>query len=272
MKPTLYIISGGSGASGEQVVHTILAQFPEDSLRVVIIPHVRYTEQLDDTLRRAAQAGAIVVHTLVDSRLRQYLEEEAQKTGVVTFDLMGPLISQLTQTLGLQPKGEPGLYRRLNQTYYDRVAAIDFAMAHDDGRNPAEWAQADVVLVGVSRSGKTPLSLYLSVLGWKAANVPVVPGLELPGELFQLEKGRVIGMNIEPGQLLLLRQQRQRHLGAPGLSDYTNPRKIQEELEHARFLFRRSGFQVIDVTDKPIESIADEIIRLISARFGVTNR
>jgi [pyruvate, water dikinase]-phosphate phosphotransferase / [pyruvate, water dikinase] kinase len=180
MKPTVYILSGGSGTSGEQVVHTILAQFPDEAVRLVTIPHLRYKEQLNDILTRATQSGAIVVHTLVEPHLREYLVEEARRKGVEAIDLMGPLIERLSDVLGIQPKGEPGLFRRLNQPYYDRVAAIDFAMAHDDGRNPGEWGQAEIVLVGVSRSGKTPLSLYLSVLGWKVANVPVVPGLKLP--------------------------------------------------------------------------------------------
>lgn len=272
MKTTIYIVSGGSGASGEQVVHTILAQFPENSVHVVTIPNIRHSEQIVEVIRRVKQHRGILVHTMVDPELRQQLLEQAESDNVTAFDLMGPLMEYLANIMGQKPVGEPGLYRRLNQTYYDRIAAIDFAMSHDDGRNPDGWDQADVVLVGVSRSGKTPLSLYLSVLGWKAANIPIVPGIDLADRIFKLDRTKVVGLTIDAGQLLLLRQQRQRLLGTTGLSDYTNPQKVHEELSNAREILRRSGFKMIDVTDKPIETSADEVIRLVSTGRNVKER
>ena len=177
-------------------------------------------------------------------------------------------MSRLAELLEQEPAGHPGLYRQLHQDYFERVASIDFAMAHDDGRNPEGWPLADIVLVGPSRVGKTPLSMYLSVLGWKVANVPLVTGLNPPAELFQLDALRVIGLSIEPGQLVGHRQQRQRHLGAPGPTAYTDPVTIYEEMEAARQMFKQGGFSTIDVTDKPIEASADEIIALITRRFG----
>jgi len=147
------------------------------------------------------------------------------------------------------------------------VAAIEFAMAHDDGQNRDGWPQAEIVLTGVSRVGKTPLSMYLSILGWKVANVPLIKGISPPLELFQLDHRRVIGLSIEPGQLVIHRQQRQRRLGAPGPSDYTDPAAINEELEVARQLFQRGRFTVVDVTDKPIETSADEIIERVTRQL-----
>jgi regulator of PEP synthase PpsR (kinase-PPPase family) len=269
---TILIVSGGAGTSGEQLVNTVLAQFPEANVRVVIIPHVRSEEQLTEVLQRAKSSQAILVHTLVNADLRRQLVELAEDQGVTAIDLMGSLMDELTQVLGQAPLGQPGLYRQLHQPYFDRVAAIDYSMAHDDGKNPQTWHEAEVLLAGVSRAGKTPLSLYLAVLGWKVANVPIVPGLELAPELYRLDPQRVIGLTIEPGQLLQHRQQRQRQLGVPGLSDYTNPRKIFAELEFAEEIFHRGGFSVIDVTDKPIESSADEVIRLVSGRFKLRDR
>jgi regulator of PEP synthase PpsR (kinase-PPPase family) len=141
-------------------------------------------------------------------------------------------------------------------------------MAHDDGAHPQGWPQAEIVLVGVSRVGKTPLSMYLSVLGWKVANVPLVPelrqSLRSPPELFELDRRRVIGLSIEPGQLLAHRQQRQRRLGALGPSAYSDPGAIYEESEAARQIFARGRFSVIDVTDKPIETTADEIVERVT--------
>jgi regulator of PEP synthase PpsR (kinase-PPPase family) len=172
------------------------------------------------------------------------------------------------ETLEQEPIAHPGLYRHLHQAYYDRVSAIEFSMSHDDGQRPGGWPQADVVLVGPSRVGKTPLSMYLAVLGWRVANVPLIPDVDLPPGLSQLDRQRAIGLTMEPGQLLFYRQQRQRRLGTRPLGAYADPSKIHEEIEYARAICRRSGFTVIDVTDKPIEASADEIADLITRRFG----
>jgi regulator of PEP synthase PpsR (kinase-PPPase family) len=224
--------------------------------------------QIEEVVARAANTGGTIVHTMVDASLRSVLTQLAQERGVASIDLMGTLLARLAEVLGQQPMGHPGLYRQLHQAYFERVAAIDFAMAHDDGKHSEGWSQAEIILVGVSRVGKTPLSMYLSVLGWKVANVPLIMGLDLPSELFGLDRRRVIGLNIEAAQLLFHRQQRQRRLGAPGPSAYTDPAAVYEEVEAARQLFQRGGFSVVDVTDKPIETSADEVIELITRRLG----
>ena len=260
---SILIVSGGVGASAEQLVHTVLAQFPQQRVPVTTLGNLRYPEQVDEALQRAAASGAILVHTLVDPVLRQRLEAGAAALGLPALDLMGPLLETLAGSLGVEPLGQPGLYRKLNQDYYTRVAAIDFSMAHDDGKNPSTWHEADLTLVGVSRSGKTPLSMYLAVLGWKVANVPIVPGLEPAAELYRLPRNRVLGLTIEPGQLLAFRRQRQERLGTRGPSDYTNPAKLFAEVEHVRELCQQAGFRLLDVTDKPIESVADVVIRVL---------
>jgi regulator of PEP synthase PpsR (kinase-PPPase family) len=270
--PPIYIVSGGTGASGEQIVHTLLVQFPERQVPVITVAHVRHTEQLEDVVAQAEADGGTIVHTLVDAHLRGVLTRYAEQRGVVTIDLMGSLLERLSNVLGQEPLGHPGLYRRLNQVYFERVAAIDFTMAHDDGQDPNGWPEAEIVLLGVSRVGKTPLSMYLAVLGWRVANVPIVPNLDPLPELFRLDSRRVIGLTMEPGQLVFHRQQRRRRLGAPGLEAYTDPGAIYEELEAARGIFRRHGFTVIDVTDKPIEASANQVIELITRRFGEKRR
>lgn len=265
---TIYIVSGGVGASAEQVVYSVLAQFPNHNVQVITIANVRLAEQLEITLEQAHEQNATVVHTLVDASLRRYLIERGARLGVTTIDLMGPLFERLESVLGRKSLGQPGLYRQLNRQYFDRIAAIDFTLAHDDGQDIETISQAEIILTGPSRVGKTPLSMYLAVLGWKVANVPLAPGLEPPTELFHLDGRRVFGLTIAPAQLMLLRQQRMRRIGAPGISDYTDPEKIYEELVDAEHLYRRAGFTILDVTDKPIESCADEILRLVAARFN----
>jgi [pyruvate, water dikinase]-phosphate phosphotransferase / [pyruvate, water dikinase] kinase len=262
---TIFIVSGGAGASGEQLVNTILAQFPDSFVQVVIISNVRFESQIKEAVERAGAINATLVHTLVDEELRDCLTNLAAQRGVEAYDLMGPLLVHLMTVLGQAPAGQPGLYRKLNQAYFDRVGAIEYTLAHDDGQKPETWPQAEIVLTGVSRSGKTPLSLYLSVLGWRVANIPLVIGLALPDEFFRLDRHRVIGLKIEAGQLLAFRRQRQQRLGVSGISDYTDPDKLFEELEYADKIFRRCGFRIVDVTDKPIETCADEIVRLMSS-------
>jgi regulator of PEP synthase PpsR (kinase-PPPase family) len=269
---TIYIVSGGVGAVGELLVQTILPQFPGKSVNVITVPNVRFTSQIDDVVGRAQSSGATLVYTLVDPQLRIYLVKLAAEQEVLAIDLMGGLLDRLAEVLEQPPLGQPGLYRRLNKAYFDRVEAIEYTMAHDDGRNPDTWPQADMLLIGISRVGKTPTSLYLSVLGWKVANYPLVADLELPIELQMVDPQRVIGLTIEAGQLLALRQQRQRRLGVSGTSDYIDPQCIFDELELAEEIFKRLGITIIDVTDKPIESTANELIRLITRRFKEQQR
>ena len=263
MKGPIYIISGGAGASGDQVVQTVLAQFPEVEAQIERHPNVRDLDQIRRIVEDARRTDGTIVHTLVDSKLRRGLIELAVEFDVTAIDLMGPLIDRLAEVFGQPPAEHPGLYRQLNKTYFERVAAIDFAMAYDDGKNPQGWKTADILLLGVSRSGKTPICLYLSVLGIKAANYPLVPGVEPPHELFEQDPARVIGLHIEAGQLLLHRQLRQKRMGTMGLGDYVNPSSIADEVTEAQAFYRRYRFSILDVTDKTIEACADEIIRLI---------
>jgi [pyruvate, water dikinase]-phosphate phosphotransferase / [pyruvate, water dikinase] kinase len=264
--PNIFIVSGGVGNSAEQLVNTVLAQFPDAPVQVTILGSVRQRSQVLEALARAQAANGLIVHTLVDTPLRQVLLEEAGRLGVPTADLTGPLIGWLSLALGRQPVGRPGLYRQLHRQHYERVAAIDYTLAHDDGKRPAGWPQADLMLLGVSRVGKTPLSTYLAVLGWKVANYPLVPLIPVPDDLFKLDPRRVFGLTIDLSQLINYRLQRQAHLGVPGASGYVDPDEIEDELREAQKVFRQGGFQMLDMTDKTIEMAADEIQRQVAPR------
>lgn len=263
----IFILSGGMGASGEQLVRTVLAQFQDVSLPIKIIGRVHHPQQVEQAVAQAATTGGVIVHTMVNPALRELLIEVAEKKQVLAIDLAGPLLEHLSKLLGQPPVGQPGLYRQLHQTYFKRIEAIEFTRELDDGVNRQRWSEAEIVLVGVSRVGKTPLSLYLSMLGWKVVNVPLVKDIAPPAELFELDRRRVIGLTVDPGQLLTYRQHRQRQLGVGGRSAYTDPVILYEEVEAARKIFRRGGFRVVDVTDKPIETIADEIIALVTRQL-----
>ncbi len=257
----IFVASGGVGSCGEQVVNTVLAQFPDASVEVVTVGNIRETAQLDHVADLAAESAGIIVFTLVDARLGAYMRKIADKRGITALDITGPLLETLAKKLDMSPLGQPGLYRQLHREYFDRVAAIEFTMSHDDGRNPDTWHEADLLLLGVSRTGKTPLSIYLSVLGWKVANFPIVPGLEIPELLFRQEASRVIGLTLSPDRLLSFRRHRSGMLGMRERTDYIDPARVAEELEFAGRIFAKGGFEVMDVTDKTVEASANEIIK-----------
>lgn len=264
--PPVHIVSGGSGASGTQIAETALAQFPTLRVPVVIRNNVRSLKQVEIAVKEAKADGATVVHTLVDGRLREALIRHGKTHGVVTIDLMGPLLEQVAEQTGEKPLEQPGLYRKLRKDYFDRVEAIDFAVSHDDGGRPEDIPTAEIVIIGVSRCGKTPLSMYLAVHGWKVANIPIIQDIPLPDELFRIDRRRVIGLSIEYRHLVEYRRKREEHMGRVGTTAYSSPSAVLKELEVARRIYRDGGFPVVEVTDRPIEIIAAEIIQVITSK------
>ena len=263
--PPVYIVSGGSGASGQLIAETALAQFPSLRLPVILRNNVRSLQQVEIAVKEAAADGGTMVHTLVDGGLREGLIRLGKKHGVVTIDLMGPLLEQVAGQTGAKPIEQPGLYRELRKDYFDRVEAIDFAVSHDDGNRAEGISSADIVIIGVSRCGKTPLSMYLAVHGWKVANIPIIKDIPLPGKLYRIDRRRVIGLGIEHNRLLEYRKKREEHMGRVGTAAYSSPSAVFEELEVAKRIYREGGFTVVQVTDKPIEIIATEILQFITS-------
>jgi len=265
---SVFVVSGGYGLAGDQVARTVLAQFPGANVPVIINSQVHQLEQLEHVLSQAESSGGIILHTMVHGELRHALVKEAEKRNIPAIDLMGPLIEWLTESLGQEPLGKPGYYRMLHENYFKRIEGLEFTLAHDDGLNYKDWPKADMVLVGVSRVGKTPLSMYLAMMGWKVANVPLV--LEVPPreELFALDRRRVVGLLLDPGQLLHHREHRQRTLRMRKTDDYCNPKRLYEEIQSARRVFQRGGFESIDVTGKPIETTAFQVVALIRRQLA----
>ncbi|MEJ2747093.1 MAG: kinase/pyrophosphorylase [Anaerolineae bacterium] len=268
--PPVYIVSGNVGALGEQAVRTILPQFPGVDVPIEKATKVRDRRAIEAVVDQAARTGGTIVHTLTNSALRYQMIDLARKKNVVAIDIVGPLIERLTQVLAQEPVGQPGLYRQMNLVYFQRVEAIDFTLAHDDGKNFQTWEEAEILLVGPSRVGKTPLGLFLSMQGWKVANVPLVPGVSPRQKLFELDRRRIIGLKIDPAELLAHRRYRQTSLGISGQSDYDDPVKLYEEVTAAQQIFRRGGFKVIDVTNKPIETSAAQVVTAVTRQLGIT--
>jgi regulator of PEP synthase PpsR (kinase-PPPase family) len=214
-------------------------------------------------IARARQVHALVVFTVVSTAHRELLRRLCDEENVDAVDLIGALMTKLSSFLGAQPKGVSGLLHALGDEYFRRVEAVEFTVRNDDGREPRNLPKADLVLVGISRTSKTPLSTFLAQKGLKVANVPLVLGIEPPVELFQIDQEKIFGLTIKPDALLQIRQARLRHLGMPSDTSYGQRDHIAHEIAFAQSLFREhAAWPVIDITGKAVEETAADILRI----------
>lgn len=270
-QPPIYVVSGGKGLAGDAVVQSVLIQFPNNMVPVYIKPDVLNMEKVNEVIDLAVCSGGVVVHTMVDPEMRRVLIQACNEKNVQHFDLAGELSDYLSDLLKQPPISKPGLYRLQNIEYFQRVEAIEFTVKHDDGQHAEKIENADIILTGVSRTGKTPLSIYLAMFGWKVANVPLVPGIEPPETLFKVDKNRVFALDISVRYLIAQRGNRMKGLNISETTDYVDPPIVRRELDYAESIFRKGDFTVINITNKPIESSANEILTLLTERFGRDN-
>lgn len=272
LPPPIYVVSGGKGMAGNNLLQSVLIQYPNNKIPVIIVPNVDSEDEIFDVVMKAKTKGGLIVHTMVNSILRTKVIDLCAEFGVREVDLLGKLADYLDETLDIAPLMHPGLYRQLNHQYFDRIESIEFTLSHDDGMSPERLNNAEIILTGVSRAGKTPLSVYLAMYGWKVANVPLVNGIAPPEELFKVDPQRVFGLHISAGQLIAHRKKRL--LGWNNHQDetYIDERAVREEIRKAMFVFDRGGFTVINVSNKPIESTANEILNIMSQRFPYGGR
>lgn len=263
----IYIASCGEGINAFHLVQSALVQFPDSNITVIKIPHIRTQNQVDDLIEKVKNIESLIVHTIVDQDLRQYITRKGFDNNIVTIDLMGPVLSKIESFLGKPPLQQPGLYREFQQVDLKQVTAIDFALAHDDGLNPHTLDGAEIILVGLSRAGKTPLSMYMAVMGWKVANVPFVPGVPMPEVLESIDRRRIIALNINVEQLLAHRKMRQKSLGTKDYFSYSSVQDIETEILTAQKYYITKGYSMINVSNKPIETSSEEIIEMIMRRF-----
>ncbi|MBW6534758.1 MAG: kinase/pyrophosphorylase [Mariniphaga sp.] len=266
--PPIYVVSGGRGLAGNNMVQSLLIQYPENKMPVVIIPGINNENQLFDIVMQAKAEKALITHTMVDPNLRKKINKLCDEFSVRKIDFMGQLADYLDEQLEVEPLQHPGLYRKINQEYFERIEAIEYTLSHDDGLGPERLHNAEIILTGVSRSGKTPLSVYLAMFGWKVANVPLVKGIQPPKELFEVDPQRVFGLHIGVNQLITHRKKRMETWINYQNELYIDEQSVKEEIRHAIFVFDRGGFTVLNVTNKPIESTANEILNFMSERFS----
>jgi regulator of PEP synthase PpsR (kinase-PPPase family) len=266
--PPIYVVSGGKGVAGHTILETMLIQYPDNKIPIIMEPEVLTADRVEEITNRVVETKGAVVHTMVDHKMRRVVTEACDRKNIPHFDLVGGLADYLDQTLDIRPVDQPGLFRLRNIEYFRRVRAIEFTMAHDDGQNASKIEHADVVLAGVSRTGKTPLSIYLAMFGWKVANVPIVPGIPPPESLFKVDKNRVFGLDISIIYLIAQRANRLNRFNMDQETDYVDRRKVRAELDYAKSIFERGEFSVLNVTNKPIEFTANQIVTKVTDHFG----
>lgn len=264
---TIYVASDATGLTAERVVQAALTQFESRVVEVVRFSEVRTEDDVVQIVRRAARERGIIVHTLVVPHLREVMVEEGRHHQVDTIDLMGPLLTRLSTRLHVSPQSQPGLFRQLDEEYYRRIEAVDYTVKHDDGQNPQDLPHADIVVVGVSRTCKTPLSIYLSYRGWRVMNVPVVPETPMPRQMEEVQPGRIVAVTMDPEQLVKVRMARMRRLAQQYLTScYASAEQVAGEVRAARQMYRRRGWPVVDVTNKSVEEVSTEVIALVRRR------
>lgn len=266
--PGVYIVSDSIGETAEMVVRAAASQFNSGTMEIRRVPNISDTETLDEIVHHAREMNYLIAYTLVLDELGQHLKKVAAEEGVVCVDILGPIIDAFQEASSIAPRREPGLLRKIDEMYYRRVEAVEFAVRYDDGKDPRGIELADIVLVGVSRTSKTPLSMYLAHKRIKVANVPLVPEVPPPDELFNIERGKVIGLIIRPEQLNHIRTERLKTLGLKGQASYANPERIIEELEYADSIMKRLGCPVIDVTNRAVEETASKILEIYYRRLS----
>lgn len=268
---TVFVVSDGTGDTGSAAVRAAMIQF-RNRWRLRVFRDARTASEVRRVIAQAQDARALVVFSLVEGEVVEALMHEAEERRVVAVDLLGPLIMRVAQRLHVEPRHQPGLLHGFSDDYFDRVEAVEFAVRHDDGANLKTLHEADIVLTGVSRTSKTPLSMYLAQRGYKTGNVPLIPGLDPQKELLELDSSRVFGLTVDPATLLSVRTARLRSMRAPSSTDYTDPDQVMLELDRARKLCRQQGWRMIDVSGRAVEENASKIIDAHAEAFGATNR
>ena len=265
--PGIYVVSDSSGETAISMVEAAAMQFKPLHFQITRFSDVSTEEEIRSVLRQAKEKNCLVAYTLVMKHLSAFLEQEAMHIGVVCFDLIGPLLQLLSAYANEEPKQQPGLLHTIDDAYFKRVEAVEFAVRYDDGKDARGIRLADIVLIGVSRTGKTPLSMYLAHKSFKVANIPLVPEARLPEELFKVDRRRLIGLVIDPEPLNSIRRERLKSMGIAGQTSYTDRERILKELEYAREIMRRLGCPIINVTNKAVEETAAKIIDIYNRRF-----
>ncbi|MCY4644933.1 MAG: kinase/pyrophosphorylase [Bacteriovoracales bacterium] len=264
----LIIISDGTGETATGTARAAMKQFQDYDIYFTRYKDVRTTKQIDAIFEEAATSHDLVLYTIVTKELREYIAKLSRAKRIRSLDLLGPLLTSFSNIFDAEPQNEPGLLREMNSEYFERVDAIEFTINHDDGKKAESLHLADIVLVGISRTSKTPLSLYLSLHGFKTVNIPLIYGSPLPKEIKQIDQRKIFGLTIDPELLYDIRKNRLQRLGlTQNKGSYASMKEVIKEIEWANKIFSENKkWSIFNVTGKALEEMATEIMHLLEMR------
>ena len=267
---TIIIISDSTGETANTYLKSVTTQFPDLETRIIRRPDIRSEDEIDEIIKEIPEYS-LIVQTIADYDLAQYLRELSIKNNIEVLDILDFGIEKFEKITGKKAVRVPGLTRALSQDYFNMIEAIEFAIQYDDGKDPRGFLKSDIVLLGVSRTSKTPTTMILSTKNYKVSNLPLVPESRLPQEIFEVDPRRIIGLIIDPDKLADIRESRTLELGLIGNSVYYKDQRIQAELAYAKEVFKDLDCKVIDVTNNTIEQTATEIESYYKSQFGEEN-
>jgi regulator of PEP synthase PpsR (kinase-PPPase family) len=263
----IIIISDGTGETATAMTRAAMSQFQDKEIFFTRYKNVRTKEHINGIFTEAAIHHDMVVYTIVSPELRNHILELGRKEKVRAVDLLGPLLTNFANLFETEPDYQPGLLHAVNDKYFEKVSAVEFTLNHDDGRNIKSLEEADVILVGISRTSKTPLSIYLSLEGLKVVNIPIILGMPLPEKVALIDQRKIFGLTIDPEALHEIRKNRLTRLGVEQDGDYADIKKVAQEIEWANNIFSENKrWPVFNVTGKALEETAAEILKLLNMR------
>ncbi|GAB4346876.1 MAG: pyruvate, water dikinase regulatory protein [Gammaproteobacteria bacterium] len=256
----IFLLSDATGETAETIVTAALTQFPDEPVQLIRHSNVRTETQVLGYIKEIKRRNAMVFYTFVDRELSAFMEQECKAQEIICLDLIGPLLHKMAYFFGHSPRGTPGLLHEVGEEYYQRMEAMEFALKYDDGQVLQHLDEADIVLVGVSRTSKTPLSIYLSGRGWKVANIPLVKDVGIAPELEAVDPKKVVGLFLDVRRLIERRAARLKSMGEERPTPYIDYDVVREELRWARALCRDHGWATVTVTGKSVEETAHEVL------------
>jgi regulator of PEP synthase PpsR (kinase-PPPase family) len=262
-KPTVYIVSDSTGETAQNVVHAALSQFDYDDIKLILFAHIESKKDITGIVSKLNKEKCFIVYTIVKPELRSFLKEESGKQSVVSFDMLGPMIENIEKISGIKPKLEPGIIRKIDKEYFQRMEAMEFAVKYDACQSGLELSKADLLILGVSRTSKTPLSMYLAYKGIKVANILLDFEFEPPNEIFSSTPEKIVGLTIDHDKLIEIRSERLRALGLPDEGVYNKKERVIKELKYADIIYKKIGCPIINVTNMAIEDIATKILKIM---------
>lgn len=270
IKKVIYIISDGTGETASQMVRAGLVHYQQD-IHIIKAKNVRTESQVEPLIDEVSAKKGMIVFTVVSKLFRKFILEKSAEKNVLAVDLLGPLLTDLDSYLGDSPMApQAGRLHNVDEKYFKRIEAIEFTVKHDDGKTTSALDQADIVLVGISRTSKTPLSIFLSHKGFKVANIPLVLNQPLPEMLYKIDQRKIVGLMIDPDTLSRIRRKRLEKFGQDPGSEYSSKEHIFLEIDYAKELFKQNRrWPVFNVTDRALEETAAEIVKVVATRMDL---